>query len=252
MTQRMSGSEAKAAVDEHYKKVAKRWKERVTDAPFMQKLRSGELSRDALKVFFKNWGAYTIEINTLEAASYHKHIAFFRKHRDLMAPMAQKLADELIHPKPPGHVHVVVETAKALGITEDEIFVAPMLAEFRAKIDFKRAILWEGTVAEFYAAGATEEQTGYWSADFFKALTIHYGLTREQAVYFSTHEEADLKEHDGVMGHGSFRRIVLQRLLEDGMAEVRPGYSLEYCGLTAVDLHGVILQAALNAAERKL
>lgn len=251
MTQRMSSGEAKAYVDEHYKKVAKRWKERITDAPFMQKLRSGELSRAALKIFFKNWGAYTIEINTLEAASYHKHIAFFRKHRDLMAPMAQKLADELIHPKPPGHVHVVVETAKALGITEDEIFVAPMLAEFRAKIDFKRAILWEGTVAEFYAAGATEEQTGYWSADFFKALTTHYGLTREQAVYFSTHEEADLKEHDGVMGHGSFRRMVLQRLLEDGMAEVRPGYSLEYCGLTAVDLHGVILQAALNAAEKR-
>ena len=252
MSERMNSADAKARVDEHYRKVAKRWKERVTDAPFMQQVRSGKLSREALRIFFKNWGAYTIEINTLEAASYHKHIAFFRKHRDLMAPMAQKLADELIHPKPPGHVHVVVETAKALGITEDEIFVAPMLAEFRAKIDFKRAILWEGTVAEFYAAGATEEQTGYWSADFFKALTTHYGLTRAQAVYFSTHEEADLKEHDGVMGHGSFRRMVLQRLLEDGMAETRPGYSLEYCGLTAVDLHGVILQAALNAAERKL
>ncbi|HEY2986498.1 MAG TPA: iron-containing redox enzyme family protein [Candidatus Binatia bacterium] len=249
MTDRMTSVEARAFVDEHYKKVAQRWKERVTDAPFMQQLRSGKLPRETLRIFFKNWGAYTIEINTLEAASYHKHIAFFRKHRDLMAPMAQKLADELIHPKPPGHVHVVVETAKALGITEDEIFVAPMLAEFRAKIDFKRAILWEGTVAEFYAAGATEEQTGYWSADFYKALTAHYGLTREQAVYFSTHEEADLKEHQGVMGHGSFRRMVLQRLLEDGMAETRPGYNLEYCGLTAVDLHGVILRAALNAAR---
>jgi pyrroloquinoline quinone (PQQ) biosynthesis protein C len=249
MTRPVDSGEANALVDEHYNKVAKRWKERVTDAPFMQQLRAGKLPPEALRIFFKNWGAYTIEINTLEAASYHKHIAFFRKHRDLMAPMAQKLADELIHPKPPGHVHVVVETAKALGITEDEIFVAPMLAEFRAKIDFKRAILWEGTVAEFYAAGATEEQTGYWSADFFKALTTHYGLTREQAVYFSTHEEADLKEHEGVMGHGSFRRMVLQRLLEDGMAETRPGYGLEYCGLTAVDLHGVILQAALNAAQ---
>ena len=120
--------------------------------------------------------------------------------------------------------------------------------EFRAKIDFKRTILWEGTVAEFYAGGATEEQTGYWSADFFKALTTHYGLTREQAVYFSTHEEADLKEHEGgVMGHGSFRRLVLQRLLEDGI-EVRAGYDLDYCGLTAVDLHGDILNASLAAA----
>lgn len=121
----------------------------------MAQLRTGTLPEKALKLFFKNWGSYTIEINTLEAASYHKHVAFFRKHRDLMGPMTVKLADELIHPRPPGHVHVVVETAKALGITEDEIFLAPMLAEFRAKLDFKRSILWEGTVAEFYAAGAT-------------------------------------------------------------------------------------------------
>jgi hypothetical protein len=42
--------------------------------------------------------------------------------------------------------------------------------------------------------------------------------------------------------------MVLQRLLEDGMAETRPGYSMEYCGMTSVDLYGVILQAALNAA----
>ena len=247
----MNSVEAKGLVDEHYEKVAARWTERVTRGAFMEKLKAGTLPPAALRLFFKNWGAYTIEINTVEAASYHKHIAFFRKHRDLMAPMAQKLADELIRPEPPGHVHVVLETARALGISEDEIFLAPMLAEFRAKLDFKKCILWEGTVAEFYAAGATEEQTGHWSAEFFGALTTHYGLTAEQAVYFSTHEEADLKEHaDGVMGHGSFRRLVLQRLLEDGMADVRPGYSLEYCGLTAVDLHGVILQAALDAASR--
>ncbi|MPZ75784.1 MAG: hypothetical protein GEU77_04615 [Deltaproteobacteria bacterium] len=251
MTTPIGAHQAGKQVEEHYQKVAKRWQERVTDAPFMQQLKAGTLPQKALKMFFKNWGSYTIEINTLEAASYHKHIAFFRKHRDLMGPMAAKLADELIHPKPPGHVHVVVQTAAALGISEDEIFLSPMLAEFRCKLDFKRSILWEGTVAEFYAAGATEEQTGYWSAEFFKALTTHYGLTREQAVYFSTHEEADLQEHEGVMGHGSFRRIVLQRLLEDGMAHVRPGYSLDYCGLTAVDLHGVCLQAALDAAGRE-
>ena len=62
-----------------------------------------------------------------------------------------------------------------------------MLAEFRAKIDYFRAIVWEGTVAEFYAAGATEEQFGHWAGEVFNALTTHYGLTPEQAVYFSLH-----------------------------------------------------------------
>ena len=247
----MTSAAAKAYVDEFYRKVAERWRERVSDAPFMEALRSGRLSKEALHLFFRNWGSFTIEINTLEAASYHKHIAFFRKHRDLMGLMAEKLADELIHPEPPGHIHVVLETARALEISEDEIFLSPMLAEFRAHIDFKRALVWEGTVAEFYAAGATEEQFGYWSAECFRALTTHYGLTPEQAIYFSTHEEADLREHEGgVIGHGSFRRMVLQRLLEERTVEVRPGYSLEYCGMTSVDLYGAIFQAVLDAVER--
>ena len=206
----MSNDAAGEYVNEHYRKVAARWRARVTDSPFMQQLRAGTLPVEALQDVFQKLGLLYDRDQHSGGGSYHKHIAFFRKHRDLMARMAEKLADELIHPKPPGHVHVVVETAKALGISEDEIFLAPMLAEFRAKLDFKRSLLWEGTMAEFYAAGATEEQTGYWSADFYKALTTHYGLTREQAVYFSTHEEADLKEHDGVMGHGSFRRLVLE------------------------------------------
>src|SRR5712692_1527556 len=246
---KMTSAEASACVSELYRRVGERWQERVTNRPFMQKLRSGALSHEALRLFFKNWASFTIDINTLECATYHKHIAFFRKHRDLMTAMAQKLADELIHPKPPGHIHVVLETAKALSISEDEVFLDPMLAEFRALIDFRRALLWEGTTVEVYAAGATEEQIGYWSAECFKALTTHYGLTPEQAVYFSTHEEADLKEHEeGMMGHGTFRRKVLERLLEEG-AEVRPGYSLEYCDMTSVDLYGVTFQAILNAVD---
>jgi thiaminase len=37
--------EAKAYVDEIYRKVAKRWRERVTDAEFMKRLASGTLSK---------------------------------------------------------------------------------------------------------------------------------------------------------------------------------------------------------------
>lgn len=250
-TTKMARAEAKDYAHDLYRRVAERWQQRVTNQPFMQRLRSGTLSRDTLRLFFKNWASFTIDINTLECATYHKHMAFFRKHRDLMIAMARKLADELIYPKPPGHIHVVLETARALGISEDEVFLEPMAAEFRSLIDFRRALLWEGTMAEVYAAGATEEQIGYWSAECFKAVTTHYGLTPQQAAYFSTHEEADLKEHEGgVMGHGSFRRMVLERLLEDG-ADMRPGYGLEYCAMTSVDLYGATFQAILEIAERR-
>ncbi len=247
---KLSPQEAKRTVDELYEKVRQRWEEKVNHTPFMKRFKEGKLPLEVLQTFFRNWGAYTIEINTVSACTYHKHLTFFKKHRDLMAPLGEKIADEFIHPKPPGHFLVMLETAKAFGLTEEEIFSQAMLSEFRAKIDFMRSILYEGSTAEWYGCVTTEEQIGHWSAVCYKALTEHYGFTREQCSYFATHYEADLQEHEeGVMGHGSFNRIALQRLLESGMADERPTYGVEYCAMTSVDLHGVMLRSALEEAE---
>ena len=249
--EKRSAGEAKALVDELYQRVRARWEAKVNQTPFMQQLTAGKLPMKVLQTFFRNWGAYTIEINTLTACTYHKNLTFFKVHRDLMGPMGEKIADEFIHPKPPGHFLVMLQTAKAFGLTEEEIFSTPMLSEFRAKIDFMRGIVYEGTAAEWYASVTTEEQIGHWSAVCYKALTTHYGFDREKATYFATHVEADLAEHeDGVMGHASFNRAALQRLLESGMADERPTYGLEYCAMTSVDLHGVMLRAAMEETQR--
>ena len=251
MGQKLSSEAAKAKVDNLYNKVAKRWGEVVTQGEFMASLATGELPKGAIKEFYRNWGAYTIEINTIVASTYLKHLSFFKKHRDLMAPLGEKIADEFIHPKPPGHFLVMLETAKALGIAEEEIFLQPLLPLFRGKIDFVRSLLYEGTVAEWWSAVTTEEMIGYWSRDFRAALTKKYGFSDQEATYFGTHEEADLAEHEeGVMAHGSFNRAVLQRQLEDGMAEERPGYGMEYCALTSVDLHAQMLRAGLEEYRR--
>lgn len=249
--EKMAPAAAKGFVDDLYRKVAGRWEEKVNRTRFMIELQAGKLPLKVWRLFFRNWGAYTIEINTLVAGTYHKHLTFFKKHRDLMGPLGVKIADEFIHPKPPGHFLVMLETAKAFGLSEDEIFAQPMLSEFRAKIDFLRGILYEGTAAEWYGGITTEEQIGHWSAVCYKALAEHYGFTRDQAIYFATHLEADLEEHEeGVLAHASFNRAVLQRMLESGMAEERPTYGIEYCAMTSVDLHGVMLRAAMEEAER--
>jgi pyrroloquinoline quinone (PQQ) biosynthesis protein C len=246
---KMNSDDAKAFVAALNGKVIQRWEERVTKGPFMSRFIEGQLPIPAIKLFFKNWGNFTVEINTLIAASYHKHIGFFKRHSDLLGPFGAKIADEFIHPKPPGHVLVMLQTAEAFGLSAEEVLRQPMLPEARAILDFKRALLWEGTVAEWWFSMLTEEPIGHWAAAWFKALTSHYGFSRQQAVYFSTHEEADLKEHDdGVMGHGSFNRMVMQRILEDGYADVREGYTLEYCAIASVDLYGVMHRAAVELA----
>jgi len=246
----MTAAEAKAYVERLNQKVIRRWDERVTQGQFMTQFVEGKLPLSAIKLFFKNWGIFTVEINTLVACSYHKHIGFLKRHPDLWAPLGAKIADEFIHPKPPGHVMVMLQTAAALGLTKDEILREPMLPEARAILDFKRSLMWEGTVAEWWFSMLTEEPIGHWAASWFKTLTAKYGFTPQQAVYFSTHEEADLKEHDdGVMGHGSFNRLVMQRILEDGYADTRAGYNLEYCATAAVDLYGVMHRAAFELAS---
>ncbi len=119
----------------------------------MQQLMAGRLPHKSLQMFFRNWGAYTIEINTLTACTYHRNITFLKVNRDLMGPIGEKIADEFIHPKPPGHFLVMMETAKALGLSEDEVFTSSMLSEFRGKIDFMRTIVYEGSAAEWYCRG---------------------------------------------------------------------------------------------------
>ena len=248
---KMIPAEAKTFVGAINQKVIRRWDERVTQGPFMRPFLNGELPLAAIKLFFKNWGNFTVEINTLIAASYHKHLGFFKRHPDLLGPLGAKIADEFIHPNPPGHVLVMLQTAEALGLSEDEGLREPMLPEARAVLDFKRCLLWEGTVAEWWFSMLTEEPIGHWAAAWFNTLTTKYGFNRRQAVYFSTHEEADLKEHDGgVMGHGSFNRMVMQRILEDGYADTRAGYTLEYCALASVDLYGVMHRAAVELSAQ--
>lgn len=244
--QPMEAAEARAHVDALYARVRDRWAARVTGGEFMTLLGRGELPLDAVRIFFRNFGAWTIEINTLVAATYQRHLPFFRRHRDLMAPFGEKIAEEFTHPRPPGHLTVTLHTAGALGIPADAIYLEPLLSTFRAKLDFNRSLFYEGTIAEWYATLTTEEMIGYWSVDFRRALATHYGFDDDALVYFRTHIEADLEEHDGSMGHGTFNRTVLQRLLEDGAAEERTGYGIEYCAMTSVDLHAQMLRAALD------
>ena len=249
--QALSEQEAQAYVEALYRKAGQRWQERVREGEFMQRFAAGTLPREVLALFFTNWGAYTIEINTIVACAYHKFLHFFKQHPDLMAAMGEKIADEFMHPKPPGHVLIMMQTAEALGVTREEVCSQPIMAELRGKLDFARAVLYEGTAAEWFALGAGEEMIGYWSGECFEILTSKYGFTPEQAIYFSKHHEADLEEHDeGVMGHGQFNRTTLQRLLESGQAWERATYGMEYCALTFIDLHGLLMRSTLEAARR--
>ncbi|MBI1994815.1 MAG: hypothetical protein HYS67_10545 [Deltaproteobacteria bacterium] len=211
--EKMSPQEAKAYVDYLYARMYEHWKQKIQNGPFMTQL---------------------------------------RHHFDLLGPFCAKIADELISPKPPGHVLVLLKTAAAMKLTPKEVLEDAYLPEARAINDFCHKIFIDGSIIELWGLHVFEESLAHWSGEWFRALTTHYKFTKEQAVYFSTHEEADLEPHalgqggEEAMGHGAFNRTVLQRALEDGKVEFRAGYSMEYCALTMVDLHAQMKRAAID------
>jgi len=232
---RMDAEQARAYVDGLYDQVYRRWDEKITRGPFMTRLRDGTLPMEAIREFWKNWYAFVAEINNLIGCSYQRHIWFFKRHPDLLTAFSAKVADELMNPRPPGHILVVIEQGKAFGLSESEMIECQMFPECRALLEWARGLLYEGTITEWWAFLACEEPIGHWAKQWREALTQRYGFSDEGTRYFQVHEEADLEEHEGVMGHGEFNRQCLQRLLQEGMVILRPGFTIEYCAFTSVD-----------------
>lgn len=249
--EKLSAADAKAYVDYLYSTLYKAAYEKIHNGPFMTQLREGKLPMPAIRQFFKNWGHFSMEVNALNAVSYYTHLPFFVRHFDLLGPFCAKIADELISPKAPGHVLVLLKTAEVMGLSRKEILEDPYLPAARAINDFCHKIFIDGSIVELWGLHVFEESLSQWSGEWYTALTTKYGFTKEQAIYFSTHEEADMDTHklgeagEEAMGHGAFNRTVLTRALQESV-EFRAGYSMEYCALTMVDLHAQMKQAAMD------
>ena len=233
---KFSPDEAKAYAEEISKKMYARWQERILQGPFMRSLSEGKLPLKTIRLFWQHWYSYPVEINNFHLMIYQRHMGFFSRHPELLVPYVGKISDELVNPKLPGHIQVLIEQGEVFGLTRDDMVNCHAYPECRALTEFARGLLYEGTLIEWWARSLNEEMFGHWSRQWRQALLSQYGFKDAQLVYFQVHEEADLAEHEGgLMGHGQVARLVFQKLLEDGLVWTRPGWGPEYCCLTNAD-----------------
>ncbi len=242
----MDASQAKAFVDNLYDELHVHWQQRISQGPFMTQLREGRLPLPCLRRFFKDWGIFSVEVVALNAVSYYVHLPFFIRNYDLLPAFTEKIAEELVSPTPPGHTLILLETAEALGLSREEVLGQPASAAGRAISDYCRRIFQDGSIIELWGLHVYEETLGLWSKQWAEALSAHYGLSKQQAVYFTAHAEADLVQHDGRMGHGPLNRMILQRILEQGMTTSKLGYDPKYCAFTMVDLQSLMEKNAIE------
>ena len=227
---RLTAQESEAVVAELRQvllNVTDRW---LLKGRFHRDLAAGTLPMEAIKVFWQNWYGFVAEINNLHGVAYQRHLPFFKRHPDLQGHFANHVADEMIHPRPPGHIRIVLEQGRVFGLKDEEMIDYEMLPECRAFLEYYRGVLYEGTMAEWWASFCVEEGVGHWAKFFGTALRKAYKMPEEKIVYFRVHSEADLEVHaDGVLAHADLDWMVLRRILEEGRADTRPGFSLEYC-----------------------
>lgn len=226
---RMTSDQAKAYVEDLASKMYETWQQKVFQGAFMRALIAGKLPRETIQLFWRHWYSYPVEINNFHLMIYQRHMGFFTRHPELLAPYVGKISDELVNPSIPGHIQILIEQGEVFGLTRDDMVNCEVYPECRALTEFARGLVYEGTVVEWWARSLNEEMFGHWSRAWGQALLKHYGYREEEIVYFQVHEEADLVEHEGIMGHGQVARTVLQQVLEDGLSWTRPGWSPEYC-----------------------
>ena len=243
-----SESQAKEFVADLVSRVNRRWNETVDQTRFMAELKEGKLKRETLQLFYRTWGSFVPVINSVYTSAFYKHLWFFVKNIDLMSVYTEKVLDEFGHPSPPGHIQILIGTGKALGLTAEEVLLSPMLPAARALPDFHRTLINDGQIQEYWFSVLWEHAFGNSCLDFFKALTVHYGLTPQQAEYFSKHHEADTMDHLDRKAHSEVTQTVLVRLLQQGIIE-RPGYSAEYCAVTPADLNALMMDGCYKATH---
>jgi pyrroloquinoline quinone (PQQ) biosynthesis protein C len=242
----MEAAQAKTYVDTLYKELYDHWDQKINQGSFMTQLRRGTLPLPCLRRFFKDWGLFSIEVVALNAVSYYVHLPFFIHNFDLLPAFSDKIAEELISPKPPGHTLILLDTARALGLSKEELFQQPASAAGRAISDYCRRVFQDGSIAELWGLHAFEETLGHWSKQWAAALTDHYGFSSREAIYFVAHAEADLVQHEAHMGHGPLNRMILQRILEQDRSATRLGYDPKYCAFTMVDLQSLMESNAIE------
>jgi pyrroloquinoline quinone (PQQ) biosynthesis protein C len=228
-----TAQEAHEFTDHMIRRMYARWDEKVFGGPFMCDLEAGRLPFDAIRLFWKHWYSYPVEINNFHLIIYQRHQGFFARHRDLLAPYVGKISDELVNPSIPGHIQVLIKQGETFGVTIDEMVNCEVFPECRALTEFGRGLVYEGSMIEWWARSLNEEMFGHWAQRWRRALLEKYKFNDANLHYFQVHEEADLHEHEeGLMAHGQVARMVFETMLRDGLTWSRPGWGAEYCCLT--------------------
>lgn len=127
-----------------------------------------------------------------------------------------------------GHYDLFLRFAASIGLSAEEVESSTPVATTGAHVYWVELILW--TLPWFVAMSA--QMAGEWQGPpavkrMYAGLTTHYGLSPEQAAFFSVHGEAD-EDHGLLVEQIIERYLVTDELQEQARAVVWRKLRLQY------------------------
>jgi len=174
--------------------------------PFYQRWTSGELSREALADYAKQYYHHVAAFPTY-LSSVHANTEDGETRRQILANLVDEEAGN------PNHPELWLRFAEGVGVERDDVKRTDLWAETRQLIGTFRSICRDGSTAEGVAAlYAYESQIPAVAESKIEGLKKHYGIASQRALaYFDVHIQADRE-------HAAVEQKLLERYVDSGNA----------------------------------
>ncbi|HUP49836.1 MAG TPA: CADD family putative folate metabolism protein [Thermoanaerobaculia bacterium] len=175
---------------------------RLLDHPFYQRWSSGELTKEELREYARQYYHY--------AAAFPTFLSGMHAHTEDI-PTRQLLLENLIEEEhgPENHPELWLRFCEALGLDREEVLAGEANQATRALIDCMRSAARDGQLHEGLAAlYSYESQVPGVAAAKIDGLAKWYGITGDRSIaFFSVHLAADV-------AHSETSRGLLRRLCD--------------------------------------
>lgn len=174
------------------------------DHPFYQRWNAGELTREELQDYARQYYHY--------AAAFPTFLSAMHQHTDDIA-IRQMLLENLIEEErgPENHPELWLRFAESLGLSREDVISSTANEATRALIDTVRGCARNGHLHEGLAAlYAYESQQPSVATTKIEGLAKWYGVTAPRDIaFFTVHQEADVV-------HSGASKALLNQLCDDG------------------------------------
>ena len=180
--------------------------------PIAKAVCAGELSREQLREWIKQQGAFFLDtvrhtaVRLASIGSFRPTLQDLELQRAIIPVLIEEVGEDLIGKKESAHALLYVKLAEGLGISHEELFGTEYLPHIVIEKNELFQLQREGLLEALCGGAiATESVNAIASARFLEAFRTQYRIPEEYLGFFAVH--AGVEEEHGSQAVGLVNRL---------------------------------------------